>query len=449
MLLFNQYKSDFKKNLQLAFPVMLSQIGQITVNQADTIMLGRLGSENLAAVSIANAVFILILVFGMGIANALTPLVAEADGKKDKQKAGSLFFHGIALNTVISIVLSTLMIIGLPFLIYTGQPQEVIELAIPYLEISTYSFLPFMIFFTIKQYADGLGLTKYGMYATLIGNVVNIVFNYLLIYGKFGFPELKMEGAAWGTFISRVVMAIIMFALLVKTPLLIQPLKKVQVFFSDKKRYYNILKLGIPSSLQHLFEIGAFSAAAFIAGLVGTKTLAAHHVALNLATFTFLLCQGFAVAATVRVGNLLGKGDYKGLRKAGISSGIQVITFMGICGIIFILARNWLPLIYVEEQEVIELASVLLVVASLFQLSDGGQVVMLGALRGLQDVKIPTIITFFAYWVFALPGSYLLAITFDMGAIGIWASLGVGLSLSAIFLAIRFNKLSNLKISNN
>ena len=446
-MLLSQYKSDFIANLRLALPVMLSQLGQISVNQADTIMLGQLGAENLAAVSLGGSIFILIMIFGMGIAMAITPLVAEADGNNNPKEAGIVFNHSMLLNTSISLVLMALSLLLIPNLGLLDQPEEVIQLTKPYLIISTYSFVPFMLFYSLKQYSDGFSLTKYGMYATLIGNVINIAFNYLLIYGKFGFPALGIEGAAWGTFISRVVMMLIMVIILFKSSKLLDPIKMAGKLVLYKEKFMAILKLGIPSALQHLFEIGAFSVAAIIAGWVSTTSLAAHHIALSLATVTFLTCQGFAVSATVRVGNQLGKKDFVALRRAGFSALIQVLMFMFVCGVTFIIFRHSLPYIYVDDEEVIAIASTLLIVASLFQLSDGGQVVMLGALRGLQDVKIPTIITFIAYWVVALPGSYLLAVVFDMGAIGIWISLGLGLSISALFLAIRFNVLSK-KLQN-
>ena len=455
------FKEHIRKNLVLALPVMITQAGQISVNIIDTIMVGGLGGKfdtvkddslsklALAATSLGNSLFFAVLVFAFGFSFALSPLVAAEDSKGDKQKVADYFSHSLILNVSLATFLFLLLTFLKPILYHLKQPTDVIDICIPYLSIMTFSMVPLMIFQSFRQFSEGLSLTIPVTIATILGNIVNIGLNYGWIYGNLGFPRLEVAGAAWGTFVARVVMMIFLIIVLYNFEKTKAILKLVS--FKNLKQVYfkKLVSIGIPTALTSFFEMTAFSTAAFICGYTFSDTavdhelakvnLAAHQIAINLASTTFMMCTGLGVAATVRVGNQLGLKDFKTLRAAGWSCIIMVLGFMMICGITFVLLRYNLPTFYSEEQAVIQLAAQLLIVASLFQLSDGVQLVVLGALRGMTDVKIPSILTFIAYWLVAIPIGLLLAVYFEMRALGMWIGLGIGLTLSAIMLIYRFH----------
>jgi MATE family multidrug resistance protein len=329
------------------------------------------------------------------------------------------------------------------------QPPEVVKLAVPYLYIVAFSMIPLMIFQGYKQFTDGLSRTKFGMNATLISNVVNVVLNFVLIYGFWIFPRMEVNGAALGTLFSRFAMMFFMIYIVhskIEFKPYLEGLRKITLIKPAMKRLIN---LGFPSAMQMLFEIGIFTAAIWLAGTLGTIDQAANQIALNLASMTFMIAVGLGVTATIRVGNQKGLKDYTNLRRISFSIFLQIFMIEFIFAILFFLLKNILPMAYIDNKEVIETAASLLLIAGLFQLSDGMQVVVLGALRGMQDVKIPTYITFVAYWVIGLPVSYLLGKKMGFGSQGIWIGLLVGLTASAVFLFLRFNYLSKKLIQQN
>jgi MATE family multidrug resistance protein len=444
---YKEYKTDFRQNLLLAWPIMVGQLGQIAVNFIDNIMVGRLGPTPLASVSLAVSIYISLFVLGMGISFALPPLIAAANGAQEDRKISQFFKHSLVVNMTYALF-SILFVefIAIPLLPHLGQDPEVVQLAKPYLTISAWTMIPLMIFQTLRCYADGMSETKPAMIAIIIGNVLNIILNYMLIFGHWGAPKMGVPGAALGTLISRIVMIFLIISLLRKWKDLWEPIRTAHYLEYTKRKTITILKLGIPSGLQMFFEVSAFAGAAMIMGTLGAKSQAAHQIAINLASITFLICTGMGMAATIRVGNKLGKKDVRGIRNAGISALIQIIIFMALGAILFVLFRNYLPLIYVEDREVIEIAATLLILAALFQVSDGIQIVAAGALRGLQDVTVPFVITFISYWLIGLPISYLSAHYFDLGPSGIWMGLVIGLTFSAFLLTTRFlNRIRKMK----
>ena len=421
---------------------MLGQLGHVLVGLVDNLMIGQLGPAPLAAVSLGNSMVFIALSLGIGFSFAITPLIAEADGAGDIQKGRSYFHHGAILCTINGILLFIALLIAKPVLYYLDQPPEVVELAIPYLNIVAFSMIPLMIFQAFKQFADGLSQTKYAMYATLIANVVNVVFNYLLIYGIWIFPRLELEGAAIGTLISRFFMLWFVWEILRRK-------KKFAEYFKWGKKeslncdvFKRLLNLGFPTALQMLFEVGIFTATVFLAGLLGTNPQAANQIALNLVSMTFMIAVGLGVTATIRVGNQKGLANFKDLRRIAMSTFLLVFLIEAVFALGFILLKDWLPTFYLDNVEVILLAAQLLVIAALFQLSDGLQVVILGALRGLQDVRIPTIICFISYWIIGFPVSWYFGKAENLGSMGIWLGLLAGLSASALMLYIRFHYLS-------
>ncbi len=437
------YKEDFRKNWLLAWPIMVGQLGQIAVNFVDNIMVGRLGPESLAAISLSIAIYISLFVTGMGISFALPPLVSAADGQGRSRQISQYFKHSLVINIAFAIFsIVVIYVVALPVMPFLGQEDSVVALAIPYLEISAWTMIPLMIFQTLRCYSEGMSETKPPMIAILVGNVINILLNYMLIFGKWGAPPMGVSGAALGTLIARMSMILVLIVLLYNWQNLWHHIQVAKYFTYQKKLFLKILKLGVPTGLQLFFEVSAFGGAAMIMGTLGAYPQAAHQIAINLASITFLICTGIGMAATIRVGNQLGKHNYPAIRRVGVSAMIQVFVFMIIGAGIFVVFRHQLPLIYIDDLQVIEIAALLLVMAALFQVSDGIQVVALGALRGLQDVKVPSLITFISYWIFGLPISYLSARYFKMGPIGVWIGLIIGLTISALLLTIRFFRLT-------
>lgn len=443
-------KKFTQETLKLAFPVMLTQVGQVSVNLFDSIIVGKLlGAKALASVSLGNAIFFSVFIFGLGFSLAIPPLVSEAHSQHKHDKINSVFRHGFVINLVVGLILVGLIFGLIPFLPYFKQPKEILPDTITFLSIVTLSIIPFMIFQTMREVSEGLSYTIGVTKATIIANIINIFLNYIFIK----LFSWGVAGSAWATFIARVFMMIFIYFVLIKEEKTRRYIKdfSLKLIFFSKEIFRKMIKLGFPTALQMFFEVTAFAAAAFICGLVSARDIAAHQIALSMASFTFNLCIGFSVASTVMIGRKLGEKDFVNLEKVGFNNLKIAFIFMFICGIIFIAGKNILPTFFTKKEDidVIILASKLLIIAALFQLSDGIQVTALGCLRGIQDVKIPSILTFIAYWVVAIPLGYYLTISLKMGAFGMWIALGIGLTVSAVLLVFRFRNLSQRKIKQN
>ncbi len=430
---------------------MLTQVGQVSVNLFDNIIVGKLlGAQALASVSLGNAVFFSIFVFALGFSLAIPPLVSEAHSRNDHNTINSVFRHGFIINMGIGLILMIIMLAAMPLLYHMDQPQEIIPDTISFLGIMTLSIVPFMAFQTLREFSEGLSFTIGVTKATIIANVINIVLNYVFIKGLFGFPPMGVKGSAIASLIARIFMMIFLYYVLLKQPGTRRYIKHFSLKLAGFSRvmFQKMLKIGFPTALQMFFEVTAFAGAAFICGLISAHDIASHQIALSMASFTFNLSIGFSVASTVMIGRRSGERDFVGLKKVGINNLKIVFIFMAFCGLFFIIGRNILPTFFTQKEDVdvIVLASKLLIIAALFQLSDGVQVVALGILRGIQDVKIPSMITFVAYWIITIPLGYYLCVTLRMGAWGMWIALGLGLTISAILLVMRFLKLSQRKI---
>ncbi|KAA1245649.1 MATE family efflux transporter [Aquimarina sp. RZ0] len=452
----HQYTKEFRYNLKLAAPVMLGMLGHTFVGLIDNVMVGQLGTAELAAVSLGNSFMFIAMSLGIGFSMAITPLVAEADGENNFTSGKSIFKHGFLLCTVLGVLLFIGVVFARPLMYLMKQPTEVVALAIPYLDLVAVSLIPLIGFQALKQFSDGLSMTKYPMYATLIANVVNVVLNYLLIFGKFGFPEMGIVGAAVGTLVSRLIMVIFLWILLKSKEKSKAYLSSIKFFILENKMFKKIVLLGFPSALQMFFEVGIFTAAIWLSGILGKNPQAANQIALNLASMTFMVAMGLSVTAMVRVGNQKGLQQFKELRRIAFSIFLLTLLIEVAFALLFIVFNTVLPQIYLDvndlenlsdTNEVIGIAARLLIIAALFQISDGIQVVVLGALRGLQDVKIPTVVTFIAYWIVGFPISYYLGLYTEYKNSGIWIGLLAGLSVSAILLSMRFNYLSKDLIS--
>lgn len=443
-----------RETLKLAIPVMITQLGQVSVNIFDNIIVGKLlGADALASVSLGNAVFFSIFILALGMSFAIPPLVSEAHSQKNHSEINKIFSHGFVINILTGVILMIFILLASPLMHYMKQPPQIIPDAIIFLNIMAISIVPFVIFQTLREVSEGLSFTIGVTKATIFANIINVALNYVFIKGMFGLPEMGVQGSALATLIARIFMVIFLFFILKKEPKTKQYINefslKLEIF--SKKMFSKMIKIGIPTALQMFFEVTAFAGAAFICGLISSKDIAAHQVTLSMASFTFNLCIGFSVASTVMIANKLGERNFVELQKVGINNIKMVFLFMLLCGIVFILGRNILPTLFTKQEdvEVVLLASKLLIIAALFQLSDGIQVVVLGCLRGIQDVKIPSIITFIAYWLITIPLGFYLCYTINMGAFGMWIALGLGLTISSILLVIRYIKLTNKKIRLN
>jgi MATE family multidrug resistance protein len=447
----SQYTSEFKYNWKLAAPVMLGMLGHTFVSFVDNIMVGQLGTAELAAVSLANSFMFIAMSIGIGFATAITPLIAEADAANNFKQAKSTYKHGLFLCTTLGTLLFLLVFFSKPLMYLMQQPEEVVALAIPYLDLVAFSLIPLIIFEAIKQFSDGMSMTKHPMYATLLANIINVILNYLLIFGKFGFPEMGMVGAAVGTLISRLVMLIYLWTLLRYKERSREIVKNIKFFVLDFQMIKKIVNIGSLSAMQMFFEVAIFTAAIWLSGLLGKNPQAANQIALNLSSMTFMVAMGLSVASMIRVGNQKGLQNYKELRRIAFSIFLLGILLAVFFALLFFIFHKSLPNLYVDlkdtanyqdNMEVISIASNLLLAAAFFQISDSIQVVVLGALRGLQDVKIPTILTFISYWVVGFPVSYYFGKEEMYGSFGIWLGLLAGLTTASILLFIRFNSLT-------
>ncbi|QZK91068.1 MATE family efflux transporter [Flavobacterium sp. CHNK8] len=447
----SQYVKEFSYNIKLAYPVILGMLGHTLIGIVDNFMVGKLGSTELAAVSLGNSFIFIAMSIGIGFSTAITPLIAEADAEKDNQKIRTTFHHGLLLCTILGFVLFVVTVLSKQVMYIMHQPKEVADLAAPYIDWVAFSMIPVIMYQGYKQFADGLSKTKYSMYAILLANVVHVFFNYVLIYGIWIFPKLGILGAALGTVLSRIMMVVFMHYLMKRNA----DLKKYFKNFSFKEIKKSILKkiinLGMPSAMQMLFEVTLFTAAIWLSGSLGKNSQAANQIALILASSTFMVAMGLSVTAMIRVSNTKGLNDFKQLIVVARSIFILAILLEIFFAILFVIFHQVLPHFFlnmsdasqlVDNNEIIAITSKLLLIAAIFQISDGIQVVVLGALRGLQDVKIPMYITFVAYWVVGFPISYYLGKYTELKAVGIWIGLLAGLTIAALFLYIRFARLT-------
>ncbi len=435
-------KKHIVSTLQLAYPVVIGQLGIIMMGVVDSLMVGQLGAAPLAAASLGSGLAFILLIIGIGVSLAVTPLVAIAVGANKYEDCGVYFRQSLLVNSVLALIIALAVFFAADMLKYFNQPLEVEIQAESYMKIIGYSALPLMLFQTYKQFIEGFSIMRPAMIIAILANIINAFANWILIFGKLGFPALELDGAGWATFASRLFMALALMGFVMNNKFF----KKYDVSFHFKSInrpvIKKILSLGLPSGFQYFFEVGAFSFAVVMVGWLGTKQLAAHQIAINLASISFMAVLGISVAGSIRVGNAVGKRDISETRRAGFTASLLGASIMMFAGIIFILFRNYLPTLYVNDEVVISYASSLLIIAALFQISDGIQAVGIGILRGLTDVKIPTAITFIAYWIVGLPVGYLLGFTFDLGVQGVWIGLLLGLTTSAILLTLRFNSRS-------
>lgn len=428
-----------KRILLLAWPIVLGQLGHMMASIADNVMVGQLGSEQLAAAAFANTIYALFILFGIGVAIGITPLIGQAHGEKNEKQKASLFKHGFYSNLLVGLGIVMIMLSLILVMPYMGQPEVVITYSIPYY-IMLIATIPFtMVFFHLKQFGEGIYITKPTMIITIVGNLLNIFLNFIFIFGMWGVPAYGVLGAGIATLISRIFMTLVLFIYFKRTHFKIYFSAFGNHIFRWRKVVY-ILKNSLPIGFQYIIEISAFVLGTIMIGWLGTVPLAAHQIAINLVSISYLVASGISSATTIRVSNLRGLKEYDDLFLAARSGTKAVIGFMVIASVIYLLGNRFFPSLYINEIPVIDLASKLLIIGVLFQLFDGMQVIGLGILRGLNDLKIPTYIAAIAYWAIGLPVSYLLGIHLGFGTEGVWYGYLAGLSVAAILLFVRFNQ---------
>ena len=449
------YTKEFSYNLKLSYPVIVGMLGHTFVQFIDNVMVGQLGTAELAAISLGNSFIFIAMSVGIGFSTAITPLVAEGDAAKRPEEVKAIFYHGLLWCLVLGLALFLSVYLSRNLMFTMGQPEEVVELAFPYLKWVAASLFPLIVFQAFKQFTDGMSLTRYSMYATVLANVINVLVNYVLIFGKWGFPAWGVTGAAIGTLISRLVMLFALIVLIRYHKHLSYYIKGIWQMAYSKIQMSKLFRLGFPSALQMLFEVAFFTSAIWVCGLLGKNEQAANQIALNISSMTFMVALGLSVAAMVRVGNQKGLGAFVDLRRIAKSVFLLTLLIDIVFAVILIFGKDAFPWLYLESStaadvvEVATIASSLFLVAAFFQIFDGAQVVALGALRGLQDVIIPTWICFSSYGLVGFTMMVYLGLYTPLGAIGVWIGLLSGLVASSLLLYLRFLFQTKKLIRNN
>ena len=432
------YLPFYKRNLKVALPVMITQAGQVVVQLADNIMVGHVGTAELAGVSFANAIFLIGFITLIGFSQGLTPLVGESFAKGEHKKASHLLRNSLMLNLcTYSVIGLLLMAVGF-FMPHMGQDPQVIPFAQPYYFITVASLIPTSLFFTSRFFAEGIGDTKHAMWITVTSNLLNIFLNWVLIFGHFGLPALGVMGAALATLIARIFCAVAFIRVIFHSETFSSYARMALKEKADKQTLISIARLSLPIAFSSMLESTAFSFAAIMVGWMGKVELAAHQIANSLGQLSFMVACGIGAAATIRVSHQFGAGKPVDTLMAGKASVHMGIFYMSSCALLFILLRNFLPYIYTSDPEVIAYASRLIVVLSLYQISDAVQLTSMASLRGLKDTKRPMMYAAMSYYGIAIPAAYLLGFVFGVGPEGVWYGLLLGLTVAAVLFYTRF-----------
>lgn len=435
---FQKHKPYFLSILELSWPIIIGQLGIVLMGVADTLMIGKIDATNLAAAGLANAIYYLITILGLGTLMAVSPLIAKAKAENNLEECVNYFKAAVLVALTLFVFIYGVNDILSNNLDWFKQDDNVKPLAKEFLTLLNFSTLPLLLFLAVKQFSDGLSITRPAAVITVIALAINILINYAFIYGNWGMPALGLVGAGWATIIARVFMFVTMLIYVLThkqyKPYLIKTQAKI------KAQYMAILKVGLPSGFQYFFEVGAFATAAIIIGWIGKSEQAAHTLAINLASLTYMVATGISAGTGIAVGDAFGRKNRTDMVFAGKSGIILGAGFMAFCAILFTVFNQFIVETSVNDVEVQQITAGLLFIAAMFQLSDGVQAVSLGALRGLSDTKIPTVITIIAYWVIGIPIGYYMAFSLDLGLYGIWYGLSIGLTFSAVLLSIRFVK---------
>lgn len=447
MYSFSKYKDQYRANLKLALPVVLTQVGQILVQVADNIMVGMYGGDDptpLAAVSFGGSVFFVLFIANIGITLGLTPLIGELYVQGDKEKSARYLQNGILFYTLLGIVVTIVLFAIIPLMSHLGQPAEVVEMAIPYYKMLALSMTPIMLFFTFKQFLEGVGNTKVEMVVVIFSNIMNVVFNWMFIYGHCGFTSMGAEGAGLGTLLSRVLMPILIIGYFYKRDKYRHYLDGFSLTNYSFSTLRTLLKMGLPISSQMFLEALAFVGTSIMMGWFGKSAITANQIAITLSNCAFMVVMSIGASTTIRVSHCYGARNIKDLTMAAKASYHLVLVWNLFAAVMFISLRNYVPMLFTSNEEVVEIASNLMIFAALFQLSDGIQNVSVGILRGIQDVKIIMPIAFISYIVLNLPIGYFFGFTLNMGPSGLFLGFSFGLSMAALLMILRIKHRTKL-----
>lgn len=443
MTLWQKYKEQYRKNLALSLPVVLTQLGQMLTQLADTIMVGQYGGKDplpLASVSFGSSMSFLILIGCIGVALGLTPLIGERFVRGEHKECSSLLNNAVIFYTLLGVLVGTAQYAAAPLLYYMGQPVEVVTGAIPYYRMLAYS-LPFMLcFFGFKSFLEGAGNTKTVMTITIITNLLNVLFNWLLIYGRYGLPEMGAAGAGLATTLSRVASAVLVILYFLYHEKYRAYLHGFRLRLPEWRRVVQLLRIGLPIAGQMFLESSAFVGTSIMIGWLGTIALSANQVAITLGNCAFMVILSIGSAATIRISHCYGERNHEELRLATHATYHLVLLWSLIASLLFILLRHDIPRLFTDNEEVIRLTADMMFFVALYQLWDGMQNVSVGILRGLQDVKIIMPIALVAYWLINMPAGYLLGITAGMGPSGFFLSYSFGLGAAALLLMARIRR---------
>ena len=444
MYRFPRYKRQYRANLLLALPIVLTQVGQILTQVADNLMVGRYGGEDptpLAAVSFGGSVFFILFIAAIGIALGMTPLVGEHFARGERTQSAGLLQNGIIFYTLLGFIMAGLQYAITPLMFHLKQPPEVVEMAIPYYRMLVYSMPFVMLFFAFKQFLEGVGNTKVEMVVTILANIANIGFNALFIYGKLGFSEMGAEGAGLGTLLSRILAAVMIVGYFCHH----REYRRYLDGFSHRILSAQVVRrlthMGLPIALQMFLESSAFVGTGIMMGWFGSAAIiSANQITITLGNCAFMIVMSVGAATTIRVSHCYGMRDIGQLSLAAKASYHLVLVWNALAALVFISLRHLIPTFFTSNAEVIATTSSLLVFAALYQLSDGLQNVSIGILRGIQDVKIIMPIALVSYWLLNLPVGYLLGFTLGMGPSGLYLGFAVGLSSAAVLLILRIRR---------
>ena len=436
-------RKEASRTVKLALPIIIGELAQMALHIIDAAMVGSISYKQLAAAALVINAMNIPFVLGIGMTISVSQMVSMAHGRRDGQLVSHYFYNGFILCAVTAVIISLGLVFGRGILTQLGQDPEVVALALPFMKLMGLSIIPMLLFMTLKQFADGLEYTKTAMIISLLGMPVNILLNWLLIYGNLGFPRLELNGAGWATLITRSLMFIVLGLVILKH----RRFKKYVAVSSRQwklrmKTLYELLHIGVPSSLQIGMEAGAFAVSGIIIGTISAVAQASHQIALSCASFTFMVSMGLAQAGSIRVSNAFGRRDWPKISVIGKSTLGVALLYGMFCAISFFVFRFQLPKLFNDNTAVLNMAALLLLYAAVFQISDSTQAIGAGLLRGIKDVKFPTLLIGIAYWVVGLPLGYILAFPLGLGASGIWLGLITGLTLASIFLISRFLRMT-------
>lgn len=430
---------EARPTLALALPIMAGMVGQMLMGLADTIMVGRVGVVPLAACAFVNAVAHLPLVFGLGLLSSIAVLTSQAYGARRADDAGEVLRHGLILCFAAGLFAAGAMFALHPFLDRLGQPPEVVAEADTYLLLFGVSMLPALVAHGGKQFSEALKHPWVPTFVMLGGVLLNVLLNWVLIYGHWGAPAMGLNGAGWATIIARSLMALALLGYVLCAPAMrtFHPARWRRAL--SRSRFQRMLTLGWPVGVQHFFEVSAFAFAAIMMGWINADAIAAHQIAITCAALTFMFAMGMGTAVCIRVGHAYGAAQFARMRRIGFGGVGWAAGCMAVFGLVFAIAGEPIAKLFVTAPGVVTLTAQLLIVAAVFQVADGVQIVSISALRGLADVRVPAIIAVLAYWVIAVPFGAALAFPGQHGAVGIWIGLALGLGAAAGGLLWRFH----------